>query len=281
MHRIPGLDDLIEENGYVKNRYLTCHNRLVVTLWGSFQKAIADLTQLYKDKLDNHCDRNCLVQTLNRITHFHSSLFSNLCYSCLVSQKVLQLAEIFGNGLGSECGRLLIRDGIVSSSLTITPNDVYAYVLLPFHPERATKRRKRLCSKYCKKCNKLKRPRNFKRQRFIPKPLAMDNEIPLLPSSNCYDFSSAPRDLLGNFTVSMEQFPAPISSTLFYMQSPNEDLGQISFHQNVPGHRSKRKRRLSEMSDNHDYGLIDSMSKVCLHPKSKVPRRNPFIDDHQ
>lgn len=48
MHWMPSLDDLVEENGYVRNRYLTCHNRLVITLWGSFQKAIADLTQLYK-----------------------------------------------------------------------------------------------------------------------------------------------------------------------------------------------------------------------------------------
>lgn len=130
-----------------------------------------------------------------------------------MSQKVLQLAEIFGNGLGSECGRLLIRDGISSSSLAITPNDVYAYVLLPFHPERAIKRRKRMRLRSCKKCNKLKRPRNAKRQRFIPKPNAIDKDIAILPSANCYDFSSAPCNHPGNFTLPVEHFSAPISST--------------------------------------------------------------------
>lgn len=48
MNRIPDFDDLVENNEYIRNRYLACHDRLVVILWGSFQRAIADLTQLYK-----------------------------------------------------------------------------------------------------------------------------------------------------------------------------------------------------------------------------------------
>lgn len=50
MEGLPDYDDLVENNEYVRQRFLACHDRLVVILWGSFQKAISDLSLLYKGK---------------------------------------------------------------------------------------------------------------------------------------------------------------------------------------------------------------------------------------
>ncbi|KAL5960799.1 hypothetical protein TSMEX_011468 [Taenia solium] len=71
MDGIPSLEELMECNSYVRERFLSCQNRLLVILWGSFQKAISELARLYRDKLDNRCDNQCLIQALFRIESFY------------------------------------------------------------------------------------------------------------------------------------------------------------------------------------------------------------------
>lgn len=58
MDGVPSLEELMECNSYVRERFLSCQNRLLVILWGSFQKAISELARLYRGMLClrlSHC----------------------------------------------------------------------------------------------------------------------------------------------------------------------------------------------------------------------------------
>ncbi|VDO03033.1 unnamed protein product [Rodentolepis nana] len=268
MTRMPDFDDLVESNEYVRNRYLACHDRLVVILWGSFQRAIADLTQLYKEKLDNqHCDQHYLLQALGRIGHFHT-----------MSQRALQLVEELGKDLGYDVGRLLVRDAISWSSQSMTPLEIYKITLCPFGPNLGKKRRRISSLKHCRKCNRLRRQKS-KRQRCILQSPLVENNLNQLSSINSFEFFPATCDRQKDFTFSCEQLSSPFPSTHVNVSPPSKDLYQYPFDLIATPIKSKLKRPNSDFRDYQDFGLTDSMSKVCLHQKVKKPRREPMLDD--
>nr|CDS33217.1 expressed conserved protein [Hymenolepis microstoma] len=265
MTRMPDFDDLVESNEYVRNRYLACHDRLVVILWGSFQRAIADLTQLYKEKLDNqNCDQHYLLQTLGQIAHFHT-----------MSQRALQLVEELSKDLGYDVGRLFVRDAITWSSQSMTPLDIYRITLCPFGPDLGIKRRRSSSLRRCRKCNKLRHQKS-KRQRCILQSSTVENNLDQQSPIDLFNFSPIPCDRR-NFTFSPEQLSSPVPSALVNVP-PYKDLYQYAFDLISTPVRSKLKRLNSDLRDYQDFGLTDSMSKVCLHQKVKKPRREPMFD---
>ncbi|VDK38148.1 unnamed protein product [Taenia asiatica] len=106
MDGVPSLEELMECNSYVRERFLSCQNRLFVILWGSFQKAISELARLYRDKLDNRCDNQCLIQALFRIESFYQckyldhslcdQWFTLLTYICAGNWRSFLSAKVSG-----------------------------------------------------------------------------------------------------------------------------------------------------------------------------------------
>ncbi|VUZ54779.1 unnamed protein product [Hymenolepis diminuta] len=195
-----------------------------------------------------------------------------------MSQKALQLVEVFSNDLGNDVGRLFIRDTIIWSSQSMTPLDMYKITLRQFCPDRGIKRRRSGIVKRCRKCNKIKH-RKSKRQRCILQSPTVKYNLNQQSSVNSFDFSSVPCDRQENFTFSIEQFSSSAPSAFVFVPSSNEDLYQYTYDQNATPLRSKLKRLYSELSEYEDFGLTDSMSKVCLHLMAKKPRLDSMFDD--
>ncbi|VDM36042.1 unnamed protein product [Hydatigera taeniaeformis] len=286
MDGVSSLEELMECNSYVRGRFLSCQNRLFVILWGSFQKAISGLARLYKEKLDNRCDNQCLLQALYRIESFYQ-----------MSQNLLKYAKNFGITLGYNCRRLLLRDALFSSSSNdLCAYDVYAAVLQPFIVGGVlTHGHKRKRVQRCKRCFKRRRRLSIKRCCVIsPENERKINQV-MQPFLNHYDLSTSALDGHGNWTVSISGFSSPAPPALGNWRSflsteaaasvdtlelimPSVNELQLPLSPNQSLILSRRKRRLGFTDDYHPYSLIDSMSKFCLHSNSKIQCLESVID---
>ncbi|VDD81891.1 unnamed protein product [Mesocestoides corti] len=205
MCEFPSFEDLVASNRYVRERLLSCQNPLLVGLWGFFEKAATGLTRLYKGKLDNCCDNQCLIEALQRIDTFYR-----------VSQDILKCAHTHGTALGHDCRRLLLRDSLLpaASSEQLYTYDVYSTVLQPHVTGGGLQsRQKRRRSRICRRCRRLRCHRTARRPPVKRRRLRYTKKDDQAKESvksclDSYDFSKTARELPDDWPVSLSEFSA-------------------------------------------------------------------------
>uniref|UniRef100_A0A0X3P503 Uncharacterized protein n=1 Tax=Schistocephalus solidus TaxID=70667 RepID=A0A0X3P503_SCHSO len=137
------LEEAISEYSYVRRRFSTSQNHLLVGLWTFFEKAAAGLTSLYRGNLDGCSDNQCLIEALHRIDSFHRA-----------SDEILQCAMKQGVALGYHCQRLLLRDRFLGNDLEaqLRACDIFSSVLQDYDGGQYKSlhhKRRRSCRRTC------------------------------------------------------------------------------------------------------------------------------------